>query len=81
MKIKEIENKIQKRISIKQKMIHENVNKISKLLARQIMRKRKKTQVTKIMTGTGGITIEFTKAKKKKKVRKYQRHFLASKIK
>ena len=35
------------------------------------MRKRKKTQVTKIMMGTGGITVEFTKAKRKKKVRKY----------
>lgn len=35
-------------------MIQENINRISKLLARSIMRKRKKTRVTKIMTGTGG---------------------------
>ena len=52
-------------------MIHENVNKISTHLARSIMRKRKKTRVTKIMTGTGGITTEFTKAQNQKKVRKY----------
>ena len=31
------------------------------------MRKRKKTRVTKIMTGTGGITTEFTKAQNQKK--------------
>lgn len=36
-------------------MIHENINRISKLLARSIMRKRKKTRVTKIMTETGGL--------------------------
>ena len=40
-------------------MIQENINRISKLLARSIMRKRKKTRVIKIMNKRGNICTEF----------------------
>lgn len=44
----------------------ENVNKISKLLARLPKIKKEEKSITKIMKGTRGITTELTEGKKKR---------------